>query len=97
MTFFEGFSLLSGFYSDVEKEKQVVKNFIVNQQRTAQTDMTALIEQADELLEDRFKARRFTATLRALSGVIAEEKIERIDLLKINAEKSEWHVLRHLG
>ena len=94
LTFFEGFSLLSGFYSDVEKEKQVVKNFLINQQQTAQADMTELIEQADELLEERFKARRFTANLRALSGVIAEEKVDRIDLLKINAEKSEWHVLR---
>jgi acyl carrier protein len=56
--------------------------------------MTELIEHADELLEDRSKARRFTATLRTLSGVIAEEKVDRIDLLKINAEKSEWHVLQ---
>ena len=94
LTFFEGFSLLSGFYSDVEKEKQVVKNFLINQQQTAQADMTELIEHADELLKDRFKARRFTTILRTLSGVIAEEKVDRIDLLKINAEKSEWHVLQ---
>jgi amino acid adenylation domain-containing protein/FkbM family methyltransferase len=94
LTFFEGFSLLSGFYSDVEKEKQVVKSFLINQQQTAQADMTELIEQADELLAGRFKARQFTATLRTLSGVIAEEKVDRIDLLKINAEKSEWHVLQ---
>jgi amino acid adenylation domain-containing protein/FkbM family methyltransferase len=94
LTFFEGFSLLSGFYSNVEKEKQVVKNFMINQQLTGLADMTELLEQADELLEDRFKARSFTAPLRRLSSVIAEEKVDRIDLLKINVEKSEWHVLQ---
>ena len=94
LTFFEGFSLLSGFYGDVEKEKQVVKNFMINQQRTEQIDMTELIEEADELLDSRFKARNFATSLRTLSGVIAEEKIDRIDLLKINVEKSEWHVLK---
>ena len=94
LTFFEGFSLLSGFYSDVEKEKQVVKNFMINQQRTGKADMSELIEQVDELLDGRFKARNFTTPLRTLSGVIAEEKVDRIDLLKINVEKSEWHVLQ---
>jgi len=94
LTFFEGFSLLSGFYTDAKKEKQVVKNYMINQHRSGQADMTELIEQADKLLEDRFKARSFTALLRTLSSVIAEEKIDRIDLLKINVEKSEWHVLQ---
>ena len=97
LTFFEGFSLLSGFYSDVEKEKQVVKNFMINQQRTGKADMSELIEQADELLDGRFKARNFTTPLRTLSGVIAEEKVDRIDLLKINVEKSEWNVLQGIN
>jgi len=94
LTFFEGFSLLSGFHADPEKEKQTVKTFLINQQRTGRADMAALIEHADELLEDRFKARSYMAQLRTLSSVMAEEQVERIDLLKVNVEKSEWQVLQ---
>ena len=55
-TFFSGFSLLSGFYADAATEKQVVKNFMQNQQQQGVADMQELVEQADELLEsgDRF-------------------------------------------
>jgi amino acid adenylation domain-containing protein/non-ribosomal peptide synthase protein (TIGR01720 family)/FkbM family methyltransferase len=92
-TFFEGFSLFSGFYADAETEKEVVKTYLQNQQKQGAADLLPLIEQADEILEDRFVAQTFTAPLRTLSGIIEEEQIERIDLLKINVEKSEWDVL----
>ena len=75
-------------------EKSVVKTFVHNQQKTASSDMAEWIEQVDELLDDRFKARTLTTRLRTLSDVIAEERVERIDLLKINVEKSEWDVLQ---
>lgn len=90
-TFFPGFSLLSGFYADAEIEKEVVKNFVHNQQDVASQDF---LSQADKILESRFKAETFTAQLRTLSEVIAEQKVTRIDLLKINVEKSELDVLQ---
>ena len=92
-TFFPGFSLLSGFYADAQAEKEVVKAFMANQRRTGNSEMTELIEHADELLDERFSPRTFTAQLRDLSSVIEQEQIERIDLLKINVEKSELDVL----
>ncbi|MBD2137713.1 amino acid adenylation domain-containing protein [Anabaena sp. FACHB-1237] len=90
-TFFPGFSLLSGFYADAEIEKEVVKNFVNNQQDVASQDF---LSQADAILESRFKAQTFTAQLRTLSEVIAEQKVTHIDLLKINVEKSEFDVLQ---
>jgi hypothetical protein len=50
-----------------------------------------------ELIDDRLHAKTVSAQLRTLSSVIAEEGIERIDLLKINVEKSELDVLRGLS
>lgn len=93
-TFYEGFSLFSGFYADPEAEKSVVKKFLCNKQKTAPGEMAEEIEQVDELLDDRFEARTLNTRLRTLSDVIAEERIERINLLKINVEKSEWDVLQ---
>ncbi|NEQ97355.1 MAG: amino acid adenylation domain-containing protein, partial [Cyanothece sp. SIO2G6] len=53
----------------------------------------AFLDEADSILAERFQAETFTAQLRTLSDMIAEEGIEHIDLLKINVEKSEWDVL----
>ena len=92
-TYFPGFSLLSGFYADVETEREVVKNFMRNQQNEGVVQMTDLIAQADEILEERLQAESFTSELRTLSDLIEEQNIERIDLLKINVEKSELDVL----
>jgi FkbM family methyltransferase len=92
-TFFPGFSLLSGFYADAEKEKEVVKTYMANQQRTGITEMGELLQEAEEILDGRFASRSFTAQLKSLSAVIEAENIESIDLLKINVEKSELDVL----
>jgi amino acid adenylation domain-containing protein/FkbM family methyltransferase len=93
-TFFPGFSLLSGLYADPETEKQVVKTFILNQQRLGLAEVGELLTEADDILQERFASLTFPVTLNTLSRVIEEEKIERIDLLKINVEKSELDVLK---
>jgi amino acid adenylation domain-containing protein/FkbM family methyltransferase len=93
-TFFPGFSLLSGFYADAQKEKALVKAFMSNQEKAGVCGMAELVEQADAILEERFSPQTFTAELRTLSEIIEQENIEAIDLLKINVEKSELDVLR---
>ena len=92
-TFFPGFSLLSGFYTDARADKEVVKTFMANQQKAGIGEMAELVEQADAILEERFDPQAFDAELRTLSSVLEQESIERIDLLKINVEKSELDVL----
>jgi amino acid adenylation domain-containing protein/FkbM family methyltransferase len=96
MTFFEGFSLLSGFYADEATEREVVKTYVLNQESES-GNSGELATEIGKMLEDRFHARTETARLRTLSSVIAEEGLERIDLLKINVEKSEWDVLQGIG
>src|SRR5205807_4615410 len=93
-SFFPGFSLLSGLHADSESEKQVVKTFLANQQRLGLAGADQLIEEADDILGERFSARTFPVELTTLSAIIEKENVERIDLLKINAEKSELDVLR---
>ncbi len=93
LTFFEGFSLLSGFHADVAAEREVVKTYELNQQPEPGNNVH-LAAQLEDLLKDRFRARVEPAQLRTLSSVMEEEGIERIDLLKINVEKSELEVLQ---
>src|SRR5437016_9780809 len=93
LTWFEGLSLLSGFYADAATEREMVKRYVLNQQAAA-PDNERFVADVGDVIEDRLRARTVAAQLRKLSSVIAEEGIERIDLLKVNVEKSELDVLR---
>jgi amino acid adenylation domain-containing protein/FkbM family methyltransferase len=95
MTFYEGLSLLSGFHADPEAERNVVKHYVLNQQSASpRTDQLAA--DIEELIDHRLQNKKFKAELRTLSSVIAQERIDRIDLLKVNVEKSELEVLKGL-
>lgn len=96
LTFFEGLSLLSGFHADAATEREVVKRYVLNQQPES-TNSEQFGAEISELIDGRLHAKTVTAQLRTLSSVIAEEGIDRIDLLKINVEKSELEVLLGLG
>jgi acyl carrier protein len=89
-------SLLSGFYADAAKEREVVRNYVLNQQPES-VDTQRLAVEVGELVEGRLRAKTVNAQLRTLSSMIAEEGIDRIDLLKVNVEKSELDVLLGLG
>jgi amino acid adenylation domain-containing protein/FkbM family methyltransferase len=96
LTFFEGLSLLSGFYADAATEREVVKSYVFNQQSESSSDQR-FAAAVGELIDDKLQAKTVSAQLRTLSGVIAQEGIDRIDLLKINVEKSELDVLLGLS
>jgi amino acid adenylation domain-containing protein/FkbM family methyltransferase len=91
MTFFDGLSLLSGFYADADAERAVVRSYVRNHGGLESHGNQADLE---ELLDVRFRSVEVPAELRTLSSVIRSEGIDRIDLLKINVEKSEIDVLR---
>jgi amino acid adenylation domain-containing protein/FkbM family methyltransferase len=96
LTYFEGLSLLSGFYADAATERTVVRHYVANQQPELLADDN-LHAEVTQLIDDKFRARTVSARLLTLSTVIADEGLERIDLLKINVEKSELDVLLGLG
>jgi natural product biosynthesis luciferase-like monooxygenase protein/FkbM family methyltransferase len=50
-------------------------------------------QQLEELLDEYLQAETYTCQLRTLSDVIRETGVERIDLLKIDVERSELDVL----
>jgi len=86
-------TVLSGRYADTGQEMRTVKAFIDNQQSLETKDEPVTGDQVHDLLEDRLTSVRFNCSLKTLSGIIAENGVEQIDLLKIDVEKSEVEVL----
>lgn len=90
-------SVFSSFAPDAVEDssaiRTVIRNVIAGEAATS-ADADRL---ADELVAHRLDGRTVTVPVRTLSGVIVEHGLDRIDLLKIDAEKSELAVLRGLA
>ncbi|MER5886574.1 FkbM family methyltransferase [Streptomyces sp. NPDC001941] len=92
-TFYPRSTGMSSFHPDEAEEKHNLRTIIANQQKTAGDAEVAELVADEELIDVRFEAVEFTATLRPLSAVIREQGIERIDLIKIDVQKSERQVI----
>jgi amino acid adenylation domain-containing protein/FkbM family methyltransferase len=92
LTFYPSFSMMSGFYTDPQAEASTMKSFIQSQQTPESPELSANERYYDELLSSRFESEVHESELKTLHTIIEEEGIERIDLLKIDVEKSELDV-----
>src|SRR6266498_2223177 len=94
-TYYPRYSMMSRQkgHSSEEEDKELVKRYLKNEQERGVTGSEELLAQVDELLEGRFEGLERNCRLRRLSDVMKEEGIDRIDLLKIDAERSEEEVL----
>jgi amino acid adenylation domain-containing protein/FkbM family methyltransferase len=97
LTFYEGFSLLSGFYAEEGVEREVVKRYVKNQQKGTGRSEEELEREAEELVGGRFEARRMKVKVGTLGGFMRQRGMGEVELLKVNVEKSEWDVLQGLG
>jgi amino acid adenylation domain-containing protein/FkbM family methyltransferase len=94
-TFYPNYSMMSGLseYAHAGGDVEVVKRYLMNQQREGTAGADSLLEHADELLAERFVDQIYESQLRTLSEVIRSERVERIDLLKIDVQRAELDVL----
>lgn len=93
-TFYPDSSGMSSFYPNKEEEEHVLSTIMLNQRpRQQRAGLEYLQQHMHEWLEERFQAESFSCSLRTLSQVLAEQQLERIDLLKVVVQKSEWEVL----
>ena len=90
-TWYPNVSVISGRYANADEERQVVKTYLQHQKmggnQKADQDLEAL-------LDERLQSRHFLCPITTISQVIEQYRVEKIDLLKIDAEKSEWDVLK---
>ena len=86
-TFYPKMSVMSGAYADAEEDEGIARSALKNQD-------ALLNRYADDLMAGRFEREQFKCQLRTISEIIGENDIERIDLLKIDVEKSELDVVK---
>ncbi|WP_138506146.1 non-ribosomal peptide synthetase, partial [Nostoc sp. PA-18-2419] len=92
-TYYPQLSVISGRFADADQERETVKSFLLNQHNIVANETEISSQAIDELLAERLQSQQFTCQLRTISDVISEYGVEKIDLLKIDVEKSEKDVL----
>lgn len=92
-TFYPNSPGMSTFHPRLEEERETLLAIMENQLEQGMTGMEGVMRHAGDLLEERFRAETFRCPLRPLSQVIYEQQVQRIDLLKVDVQKSELQVL----
>jgi len=94
-TFYEKSSVFSGFYSDEHEDKEAIRAVVRNVLRGQTSEGNESLEEyVGELTQDRLRQTTCECRLTSVSDIIRENGIDRIGLLKIDAEKSELDILR---
>ncbi|MFC5115038.1 FkbM family methyltransferase [Amycolatopsis halotolerans] len=87
-TYYPHASILSGRHADAETERGLMRTYVANVLRRAGVD-----DVEAEVRADRLESVTVTAPVVTISGMLRANGIERVDLLKIDVEKSELEVL----
>lgn len=94
-TFYEHSSVFSSFHPDEREDRAAVEAVVRN---VMEQELAGASEVRDsdvqELTSDRLRAETIDCPLTSVSDIIRENGLRKINLLKIDAEKSELEVLR---
>ncbi|WP_333748589.1 amino acid adenylation domain-containing protein [Streptomyces sp. IBSBF 2394] len=88
-TYYPEMSMMSGRYADEAAERETLRRVLANDGTTPAVEDGQLTE----MLSDRLASTRVDVELRTVSQVIRDHGLTRVDLLKVDAEKSELAVL----
>lgn len=95
LTFYENSSVFSSFHADRREDRQAIRAVVANLVRDRMNDAAESPAAAiDELLADRLNSRTFDCPLISVSDIIRENGLQRVELLKVDAEKCELEILR---
>lgn len=95
-TYYPDYSIMSGFHADADGDASVLSSGIRNQLAKGNAKLK---EMPDELIagivqKKLANKKEFKCQLKTISSIVREHKVEQIDLLKIDAEKSEMAILK---
>ena len=92
-TFYEKSSVFSSFHSDESQDREAIQTVVRNMLKSELVLDGSVEEYVDELTADRLRHTTHECQLISVSDIIRENRIEKIDLLKIDAEKSELDII----
>jgi amino acid adenylation domain-containing protein/FkbM family methyltransferase len=99
-TYYPRYTMMSGIarWARPDQEVEVINQYLSREaEQTRDEGHASLLEHADELLRGRFEAEEYECSLQPLSAVIREQGVDRIDLLKIDVQRSELEVLEGIA
>jgi FkbH-like protein/FkbM family methyltransferase len=97
-TFYENSSVFSSFDPDEAEDQEAIQAIIRNLLRDSSGgENGSLDEYVSEMTNGRMKSKEYECRLLSVSDIIRENNIGKIDLLKIDAEKSELNIIRGIG
>ncbi len=95
LTFYEKSSVFSSFHSNAEEDRQAIKAVVANMVRgELGTAAESVDEYVEELMTDRMNRQTFECPLVSVSDIIRDNGLQRVNLLKVDAEKCELEILR---
>jgi FkbM family methyltransferase len=92
-TFYPNSSGMSSFYADRREEQAALRAIMVNQLRQGMAGMEQVMRYADDLLDERLRSETYNCRLRTVSDIIRAEQVARIDLMKVDVQKSELDIV----
>ena len=93
-TFYEKSSVFSGFHSDENEDREAIQTVVRNMLNNESVAGESVEEYVNELTADRLRRRTHECRLTSVSDIIQDNQIDKIDLLKIDAEKSELDIIQ---
>jgi FkbM family methyltransferase len=96
-TFYPHSTGMSSFFADEEEERRALGAVLENEARRGEEEVAHLLQYRDDYLAVRLTAEAFTCRLGTLSGFLRDERLDRVDLVKIDVQKAEWDVLQGIA
>jgi FkbM family methyltransferase len=98
-TYYPEYSILSGFYAEPEKDRELLEAGARNQLEAAVKNRVPVTQKmVDALVGKKLDgAERYTVPVTSLSSFFAREGIGTVDLLKIDAERCEIEIFAGLA
>ena len=93
-TFYEKSSVFSGFHPNESDDREAIQTVVRNMLKSESLVGESVEEYVCELTADRLRSRTHECRLTTVSDIIRDNQINKIDLLKIDAEKSELGIIK---
>lgn len=96
LTFYPLSSGMSSFHPDAKEERAALRTVMHNVLAPGQPghlEREEVLRHEEELLDRRLASETWICPLRTVGEIVAEYGVDRIDLLKVDVEKSEAEVL----
>ncbi len=94
LAFYANSSVFSSFHPDIEQDRAAIDAIVRNVLQNELSSKEVPEADVQHLTADRLASETIDCPLTSISEIIRENGIERIDLLKIDAERSEIEILR---